>query len=268
MSDTYEHIAFYKFVHLDDPDAVVPIVHELVDGMRGSVLLATEGVNGMLAGTPAQVDTAIDSLTNDSRLSGVFDGMLFKRTGCGDRLPFRRLRVRTRDQIVTFGEPIDAPARVSDIAAADVSPQEWRELITQDNVVLIDNRNSFEYKVGRFNGAIDPKVGRFRDFAEYVKAHAEHWREEGKTIAMYCTGGIRCEKASAWMQDLGLDVRQLEGGILNYFAHMPDAENDWDGECFVFDDRVTLDTKLQLTQTSRDEVEDNDPARLNTPFQP
>jgi UPF0176 protein len=120
--------------------------------------------------------------------------------------------------------------------------------------VLIDNRNSFEWRLGRFEGAVDPGVVNFRDFPEYVQAHAEEWKREGKTVAMYCTGGIRCEKSSVWMQDMGLKVAQLQGGILNYFKEMPDAEKDWQGECFVFDNRVALDTKLQETDTSVQDV--------------
>jgi UPF0176 protein len=138
--------------------------------------------------------------------------------------------------------------------AFDVSPAAWRELIARDDVVLLDNRNSFEFRLGRFRNAIDPQVTNFRDFPAYVRAHADGWKAAGKTVAMYCTGGIRCEKTSAWMADLGLPLAQLEGGILNYFAQMPDAQADWQGECFVFDNRVALDTRLQETATTLDDV--------------
>jgi UPF0176 protein len=140
-----------------------------------------------------------------------------------------------------------------------VSPQRWRELLDDPDTVVIDNRNSFEYRLGRFRNAVDPGVANFRDFPRYVKAHAPQWQAEGKTVAMYCTGGIRCEKTSAWLQERGVAVLQLEGGILNYFAQMPDAERDWDGECFVFDNRIALDTQLRETGTTAEQVYAGDP---------
>jgi len=126
-------------------------------------------------------------------------------------------------------------------------------------VVVIDNRNSFEYRLGKFKSAIDPQVANFRDFPNYVEATAQAWKAQGKRVAMYCTGGIRCEKSSVWMREQGLDVFQLEGGILNYFQSMPDAEKDWDGECFVFDNRIALNTKLQETDTTLEQVYDAEP---------
>lgn len=121
--------------------------------------------------------------------------------------------------------------------------------------MVLDNRNSFEYEVGRFVGAVDPGVVNFRDFRAYVEANAQQWKDEGKEVAMYCTGGIRCEKSSPWMQDLGLTVHQLQGGILNYFKEMPDADTDFEGECFVFDNRVTLDTHLEDVGRDRSEID-------------
>jgi UPF0176 protein len=126
-------------------------------------------------------------------------------------------------------------------------------------VVLIDNRNSFEYRLGHFHKAIDPQVAHFRDFAKFMQTHAAEWKAQGKRVAMYCTGGIRCEKTSAWMASNGLQVYQLEGGILNYFARMPDAERDWSGECFVFDNRIALDTQLQETTTTLEQVYEAEP---------
>jgi len=141
----------------------------------------------------------------------------------------------------------------------NVPPTQWRTLIAQEDVVLLDNRNSFEFRLGRFHNAIDPGVANFRDFPNYVKAHVSQWKAEGKRVAMYCTGGIRCEKTTAWMRDFDLPVYQLEGGILNYFAQMPDAERDWDGECFVFDNRIALDTHLQETPTTLEDVYAGEP---------
>jgi UPF0176 protein len=253
-----QHIAFYHFVHLPAPEAVAERLRELTHELLGSILIAHEGINGMLAGSGEQLDAfeaAVQAdAAQDAVLAGAFKGMVFKRTACLTQ-PFKRMKVHVKREIVPLGvEGVDAPGRIDEIHANDVPPREWRELIKRDDVVLLDNRNSFEWRLGRFEGAIDPGVINFRDFPEYVKAHADEWKRDGKTVAMYCTGGIRCEKSSVWMQDMGLKVAQLQGGILNYFKEMPDAEKDWQGECFVFDNRVALDTKLQETQTSVNEV--------------
>lgn len=251
-----DHIAFYRFVAVPDVEAAVVRVRELTDGLSGSVLIASEGVNGMLAGTPAGIDAFLASAGTDDLVRPLFDGITVKRTTF-DRPPFKRMMVKAKKEIVPLGvEGLDMPARVADVAATDVTPHQWRELIRRDDVVVLDNRNSFEFGAGRFRGAIDPGVVNFRDFAEYVEAHAEQWRADGTTVAMYCTGGIRCEKSSPWMQDLGLEVYQLQGGILNYFQQIPDAEKDWDGECFVFDERVSLDTKLRDVGRRREEIDE------------
>jgi UPF0176 protein len=257
MSDLF-HIAFYKFAHLAEPEAVVERLRELTKDALGSILIASEGINGMLAGSSAQLDAFEAAVqadeASDAVLKGAFKGMVFKRTVCNTQ-PFKRMKVHLKREIVPLGvDGVDAPGRIDEIHANDVPPAQWRELIKRDDVVLLDNRNSFEWRLGRFEGAIDPGVVNFRDFPEYVKAHAEEWKRDGKTVAMYCTGGIRCEKSSVWMQDMGLKVAQLQGGILNYFKEMPDAEKDWQGECFVFDNRVALDTKLLETATSVNDV--------------
>lgn len=258
MSTHLFHIAFYKFVHLPQPEPVAQRLRELTKDLRGSILIAHEGINGMLAGTADQMDAfeaAVQAdATQDAVLAGAFEGMLFKRTVCITQ-PFKRMKVHWKKEIVPLGvDGVDAPGRMDEIHANDVAPKAWRELIKRPDVVLLDNRNSFEYRLGRFEGAVDPGVINFRDFPEYVKAHADEWIAQGKTVAMYCTGGIRCEKSSVWMQDMGLKVAQLEGGILNYFKEMPDAEKDWQGECFVFDSRVALDTKLQETNAVVEDV--------------
>ncbi len=250
------HIAFYRFVALADPDAVAAVIDELAQGLLGTVLIAHEGINGMLAGDPERVDRFMELLGADDRLDGAFTGIVVKRTDCGETRPFGKLKIRVKAEIVPLGVPIDAPSRVDEIAARDVAPEQWRELIRRPDVVVIDNRNSFEYRTGHFACAIDPGVDRFREFTEYVLEQAPQWRRSGTTVAMYCTGGIRCEKASPWMADLGIDVYQLQGGILNYFAQMPDAEADWLGECFIFDGRVTLETALCETPTTRAEIDE------------
>lgn len=242
------HSSFYKFVALDDPAAVAAGLRALGHGLLGSVLVAHEGVNGVLAGPEQALDAFEHGLTRDAR----FAGMAFKRSACATA-PFARLKVHVKPEIVAVGVPY-APA-----SGTQRSPAQWRELIARDDVVVLDNRNSFEYRLGRFRGALDPGVTQFRDFPRYVEAHAARWKAEGRQVAMYCTGGIRCEKTAAWMQGLGLAVHELQGGILNYFQSMPDAERDWQGECFVFDNRIALDTRLQQTATTAEQVYAGEP---------
>ncbi len=249
------HSAFYKFVELTDPDAVAGAMRELARELTGSILVASEGINGVVAGTTTALDAFEATLAQGRSFNGAFVGIAFKRSACTSR-PFFKMRVHVKREIVAFGIDGVRPDANSD---NNVSPAEWRRLLARDDVVVIDNRNSFEYRLGKFKGAINPQVPNFRDFPKYVEANAPEWKAEGKTVAMYCTGGIRCEKSSAWMQDLGLNVVQLEGGILNYFQSMPDAEKDWDGECFVFDNRIALDTKLQETATTYEDVYASEP---------
>ena len=243
------HIAFYQFTPLTDPDAVVTALRALTVGLLGSVLVAEEGINGVLAGPACALDAFEQALTCLPQVDGGFAGMVFKRSSCRTA-PFARIKIHRKDEIVALGA-----ARVDPVGGGiDVSPADWRALIAADDVVVIDNRNSFEYRLGRFRNAIDPQVENFRDFSAFMAAHAPAWKAQGKRVAMYCTGGIRCEKTSASMADAGLPIYQLEGGILNYLQSMPDAERDWEGECFVFDNRIALDSKLQETATTADQV--------------
>jgi UPF0176 protein len=244
------HSAFYKFVQLPDADAVVEHVRAFSRALKGSVLVAAEGINGTVAGSPGDIEAFENALTQDPR----FAGMPFKHSSC-QTPPFARMKVHKKPEIVLLG--------VDDVDAADtginVSPQQWRALIAQDDVVVIDNRNSFEYRLGRFKGAVDPQVANFRDFPKFIEAHLPQWQAQNKKIAMYCTGGVRCEKTSAWMKRMNVEVYQLEGGILNYFHTMVDAEKDFEGECFVFDNRIALNTKLQETATTLEDVYQGEP---------
>ena len=246
------HTAFYKFVHLAQPLNVVEQLRAMTaqqEGLTGSILIAPEGINGMLAGTASVLDAIEQVLVADPRLNGYFAGMVFKRSAC-KTAPFFKMKVHLKAEIVPLGiAGVDATQ-----TGINVSPQDWRELIAQPDVVVLDNRNSFEYRLGHFANAVDPVVANFRDFPNYVLAHLDEWKAQGKRVAMYCTGGIRCEKTSAWMRDMNVPVYQLEGGILNYFKEMPDAQKDWEGECFVFDNRIALDTKLHETATTLDDV--------------
>lgn len=251
MQQALEHAAFYRFVHLDDPHAVARWLRELTAPLAGSILLATEGINGMVAAPVVALDAFEAALVADRRFAGID----FKRSAC-ETIPFRRMKVRVKPEIVPLGiAGVDATGP----HGTQVSPAAWRELIARDDVVVLDNRNSFEYRLGRFKGAIDPGVAHFRDFPAYVEAQAANWRAQGKRVAMYCTGGIRCEKTAAWMHAQGMEVFQLEGGILNYFRAMPDAEHDWEGECFVFDNRIALDTRLRETAATLEQVYADEP---------
>ncbi len=246
------HSAFYRFVRLREPERVAARLRALAreHALTGSVIVAAEGINGTVAGTREAIDAFEHALQNDRLFEGAFAKLGFKRSECSTP-PFGRMKVHVKDRIVAFGDADDA---VFGERTTSVNPQAWRELIARDDVVVIDNRNSFEYRLGRFENAIDPKVSHFSDFEAFVQTNADGWKRAGKTVAMYCTGGIRCERVAPWMQRLGLKVVELDGGILNYFQQMPDAARDWKGECFVFDNRVALDTKLKQTSTRLEQV--------------
>ncbi len=245
------HSAFYKFVALNNVAAMAEHLRQITLALHGSILLASEGINGMVAGSAA----ALDEFESAVLAIAPFSGMVFKRSQC-TTAPFRKMKVRQKPEIVPLGI---AGVDVTAGTGINVSPAEWRKLIAQEDVVVLDNRNSFEYRLGHFHKAIDPGVTNFRDFPEYVAAHLAEWQAKGQRVAMYCTGGIRCEKTSAWMQAFDIPVFQLEGGILNYFQAMPDAAGDWEGECFVFDNRIALDTHLQETSTTLEDVYQGEP---------
>jgi UPF0176 protein len=249
------HDAFYKFVTIADVDCTAATLRELTNALTGVLLVASEGLNGTLAGTAASLDAFHSALASDPRLDGRFGGITFKRSACLTP-PFQRMKVHSRPEILPLG--VDGVNAVGHIGL-QVSPAQWRTLLDDPNVVVVDNRNHFEVRLGRFRNAVDPQVNNFRDFPAYIEAQLPTWQAEGKQVAMYCTGGIRCEKTSAWLHERGVPVLQLEGGILNYFAQTPDAERDWDGECFVFDNRIALDTQLRETGTTAEQVYAGDP---------
>jgi UPF0176 protein len=211
-------------------------------------------VNATLAGAADAVVAFEAALQRSDVLDGALRGMRFKHSACVTE-PFGRLKVSVRPEIVALGLP-RAAGVPDEHDASHLSPAAWRALLAREDVVVLDNRNHFEVRLGRFRGALDPGVHNFRDFVAWVQANAPAWREAKRPVAMYCTGGIRCDKTAPWLRTLGLDVLQLDGGILNYFRQMPDAAHDWQGECFVFDNRVALDTALRETATTPDQVFD------------
>lgn len=241
------HSSFYRFTPLSDPPALAAWLREAAAGLGGVILVAPEGLSVAVAG-PSDLLEGFEAALQ--RLPG-FAGLHFKHNACGRR-PFSRLKVSVKREIVAFGVP-GVSGMQGDAADTHVSPQRWRELLDEPGTVVLDNRNTFEFKLGRFRGAIDPGVAHFRDFPAFVEAHREEW--QGRTVAMYCTGGIRCEKTAAWMQARGLKVAQLDGGILNYLEAFPeDAAQDWQGECYVFDKRIAIDAAGRETGATAEAV--------------
>lgn len=258
LPPAFVHSAFYRFTPLPDAQAAAAALRRLGAelGLNGAIVVAGEGLNGAVSGPPPAVDAFEDALRSGAVLEGAAHGLAFKHSPCA-RDPFGRFKVVVKPEIVALGLPgADALPPPDERDDSHVSPAAWRELIARDDVVVLDNRNHFEWRLGRFKGAVDPQVRHFRDFVAYVQAQAPQWRAEGRTVAMYCTGGIRCDKTAPWLRSLGLQVRQLDGGILNHFATLPDAERDWEGECFVFDKRVAVDTTLHETATPLEAVFD------------
>ena len=253
-SPTPLHSAFYRFTPIADPVAAAEALRVLARDLTGSIVVATEGINGTVAASAESISGFEAALQRPDILAGALRGMPFKHSAC-TTAPFGRLKVSVKPEIVALGLP-DALPVPDERDASHLTPGEWRDLLQQGDVVVLDNRNHFEFRLGRFVGALDPQVHNFRDFAAYVQANAPAWRAAGRPVAMYCTGGIRCDKTAPWMRGLGLDVRQLQGGVLNYFRQLPDAHRDWQGECFVFDNRVALDTGLRETGTTADQVFD------------
>ena len=248
------HISFYKFVQIPQVDELITELKLRCQPLLGIILVASEGINGVIAGSAADVDAFEHALHHDPVFESRFSDVVFKRTWCEKR-PFSLMKIHKKTEIVALGvDGIEAVGK----PGVQLNPEQWRELMQRDDVIVIDNRNSFEYRLGHFKNAIDPGVCHFRDFPEYIDTHIDEWKNSGKKVAMYCTGGIRCEKTSAWLESRGLPVYQLEGGILNYFQSLPDANKEWDGECFVFDNRIAIDTHLNETNTTIDDVYDED----------
>jgi UPF0176 protein len=233
--------ALYKFVALKDfRELREPLLDVCMDaGVRGTLLLATEGINGTIAGTRKGIDCVLDYLRSDPRLAD-----LEHKESFDDHMPFYRMKVKLKREIVTMGvEGIDPNQRVGTY----VEPQDWNALVEDPEVLLIDTRNDYECDIGTFRGALDPHTTNFREFPAYVRENLDPGKH--KKVAMFCTGGIRCEKASAFMLKEGFEeVYHLQGGILKYLEEVPKQESTWEGECFVFDNRVAVDHDLNKGQ--------------------
>lgn len=233
--------ALYQFVRLDDFEAFRTPLRELMVELevKGTILLALEGLNGTISGSKSSIDGVIQFLQDDGR----FDNLEIKFSH-SETIPFKRLKVKLKKEIVTLGvEHIDPLSSVGTY----VNPQDWNALISDPDVVLIDTRNNYEYEIGSFKGAINPSTETFREFPKYTKNNLEQYR--GKKVAMFCTGGIRCEKSTAYLKTQGFDaVYHLQGGILKYLEEVDEDQSLWEGECFVFDDRVAVKHNLEQGQ--------------------
>jgi UPF0176 protein len=230
--------ALYKFVTLENYQALREPLLDVCGkaGTCGTLLLAREGINGTIAGSRQAIDTVLSYLRSDPRLAD-----LEHKESFDDHMPFYRMKVKLKREIVTMGiEGIDP----NDVVGTYVAPRDWNALVNDPDVLLIDTRNDYEYGIGTFRGAVDPATTSFRDFPEYVRTHLDPAKQ--KKVAMFCTGGIRCEKASAFMLKEGFEeVYHLQGGILKYLEQVPAGESTWEGECFVFDNRVAVDHQLE-----------------------
>lgn len=233
--------AIYKFVTLENYRQLrQPLLRVMTDnGVRGTLLLALEGINGTVAGPRAGIDQVLAWLRTDPRLADIDS-----KESYTSKPPFNRTKVKLKQEIVTMGvEGID-PRRA---VGTYVKPADWNRLISDPEVILIDTRNDYEYRVGTFKNAVNPNTESFREFPQFVKDHLDPAKH--KKVAMFCTGGIRCEKSTAYLKEQGFeDVYHLKGGILKYLEEVPADNTLWRGECFVFDERVTVNHALQKGQ--------------------
>ncbi len=238
MSD-YLVAAFYKFTKIEDPAKLQASIEDccLENDVRGIVLLASEGINSTIAGSPEGVRNVLQFLRDDAR----FSELTWKESNAS-QAPFRKLRVRLKKEIVTMGVDGINPDR---LVGTYVKPEKWNELISDPNVIVIDTRNDYEVEIGTFKDAINPDITSFGELPKWVEENIDI--EEQPRVAMFCTGGIRCEKSTALLKEAGVhEVYHLEGGILKYLEKMEEELSLWDGQCFVFDERVSVGHGLEV----------------------
>lgn len=232
--------AFYKFAPLPHFVELRDQLQKLCDdnGVRGILLVAKEGINGTLAGTPDAMDNVLAGI----RATPNLQDLEHKSSYC-DEIPFLRMKVRLKKEIVTIGDAtVDPLARVGTY----VEPEDWNALISQPDVITIDTRNDYEVRIGTFKGAVDPNIKSFSQFMQFVRENYNP--QQNKRIAQFCTGGIRCEKSTSFMLQEGFsEVYHLKGGILKYLEKVPKEESLWDGACFVFDQRVAVEHGLEVS---------------------
>lgn len=233
--------ALYKFVEIDDLLSLQSDLHEICEknNIMGTILIANEGINGTISGKNNEINQTISLLKSDKRFANI--EIKYSST---NKQPFHRMKVRLKKEIVTIGLPKINPNKK---VGTYVKPDDWNDLISDPNVVVIDTRNKYETKIGSFQNALDPETSSFREFPDWVKKFKSSKENANKKIAMFCTGGIRCEKASSLMKEEGFeDVYHLQGGILKYLETIDKENSLWNGECFVFDQRVCLTDELEV----------------------
>ena len=237
MKKKYLNVAFYKFVHFPNYTSFQSkILSFCVErNIKGTILLAEEGINGAAAGTKKNIYELLNFLKTDNRFSDITH-----KESYSEEIPFHRMRVKLKKEIVSLGRP---NINLSNRSGIRVDPKNWNILLADPDVVLVDARNDYEYQIGTFKNAISPKTTNFREFPTFIKEKLN--TEKNKKIAIFCTGGIRCEKASSYMLSKGFEnVYQLNGGILKYMDEIETDKSLWEGECFVFDSRVSVDSEL------------------------
>ena len=233
--------ALYKFVEIDDLLSLQSNLYEICEknNIMGTILIANEGINGTISGKNNEINQTISLLKSDKRFANI--EIKYSST---NKQPFHRMKVRLKKEIVTIGLPEINPNKK---VGTYVKPEDWNDLISDPNVIVIDTRNKYETKIGSFQNALDPETSSFREFPDWVKKFKSSKENANKKIAMFCTGGIRCEKASSLMKEEGFeDVYHLQGGILKYLEIIDKENSLWNGECFVFDQRVCLTDELEV----------------------
>lgn len=243
----YQVIAFYKFVPLDDCETLAPrLKQEMLDrDILGTILLAHEGVNGTISGPPGSISDFVKIL----RAVEGLDDLPIKASYASAHV-FNRAKVKVKPSLISLGADIDPTIDPTKVVGEYVQPKDWNALISDPEVLLIDTRNDYEFHAGTFEGAVDPKITRFRELPDFVNQNYDP--KVHKKVAMFCTGGIRCEKSTAWMLNQGYEnVYHLEGGILKYLEEVPPEESMWKGDCYVFDERVGVNHQLQPSDEAK-----------------
>jgi UPF0176 protein len=239
--DLFKLAAFYSFIDLSD---LLQLKSEFTEflkkqDIRGTMLIASEGINGTLAGK----ESSINEFKNFLKSKNLYEAKNFKTSHC-EYDPFPRLKIKLKDEIVTIGNKLVDPKK---IVGEYIPPEDWNQLIADEEVMVLDTRNTYEHSIGSFKNAIQPETTNFREFPAWLDQVEASGLDKNKKVAMFCTGGIRCEKASSLMRSKGFEnIYQLQGGILNYLEKINEEDSLWKGECFVFDDRVAINHKLKV----------------------
>lgn len=242
-TDSYEVIAFYKFVKIDDCETFAPRLKEqmLDRDIMGTILLAHEGINGTICATPESIEQIVRIMREHEGL----EDLPYKSSYAPGHV-FNRAKVKVKPSLINIGTEVDP----NEIVGQYIKPRDWNALISDPEVVLIDTRNDYEFHAGTFQGSVDPDIKRFRDFPEFIEKNYDP--KVHKKVAMFCTGGIRCEKSTAYMLEQGFEqVFHLEGGILKYLEEIPQSESMWEGDCYVFDERVGVNHDLQPSDKAK-----------------